>query len=111
MKKVKWDIEEVVALMKLYFDNDCKISVDSAQVENLSKIMKKRAAILGFDVDDRFRNVTGLEMQLACIHYVVTDGKEGLKNASTLFYEVYDLYLKCPKVFYCLYDEFIEKYC
>ena len=73
-------------------------------------ILKKRAAILGFYVDDSFRNITGLEMQLACIHYVVTDGKEGLQNASTLFYETYDLYLKCPKIFSRIYDEFVEKY-
>ena len=110
MNRIKWDVEEAVALMQLYFDNDCKISVDSEQVENLSKIMKQRAAILGFYVDDNFRNITGLEMQLACIHYVVTDGKEGLQNASTLFYETYDLYLKCPKIFSRIYDEFVEKY-
>lgn len=110
MKRVKWDVEEAVALMHLYFDNDCKMSVDSEQIENLSKIMKKRAVILGFDIDDSFRNVTGLEMQLACIHYVVTDGEEGLQNASTLFYETYDLYLKCPKIFSRIYDEFVEKY-
>lgn len=41
MKRVKWDVEEAVALMHLYFDNDCKMSVDSEQIENLSKIMKK----------------------------------------------------------------------
>ena len=111
MKKVKWDVEEAVALMHLYFDNDCKIYVDSEQIESLSKILRKRAAILGFDVDDRFRNVTGLEMQLACIHYVVTDGKEGLSNVGTLFYETYDLYLKNLKIFERIYDEFIEKYC
>lgn len=111
MKRVKWDVEEAVALMYLYFDNDCKMSVDSEQIENLSKILKKRAAILGFDVDDNFRNVAGLDMQLACIHYVVTDGKEGLYNVGTLFYETYDLYLKNLKIFERIYDEFIEKYC
>lgn len=111
MKRVKWDVEEAVALMHLYFDNDCKMSVDSEQIENLSKIMKKRAEILGFDVDDNFRNVAGLDMQLACIQYVVTDGKEGLSNVGALFYETYDLYLKNLKIFERIYDEFIEKYC
>ncbi len=111
MKRVKWDVEEAVALMHVYFEYGGKIAIDSAVLENLSKIMKKRASILGFDVDEGFRNVAGLDMQLACIHYVVTDGKEGLSNVGTLFYETYDLYLKCPKIFSRTYDEFIEKYC
>lgn len=50
-------------------------------------------------------------MQLACIQYVVTDGKEGLSNVGALFYETYDLYLKNLKIFERIYDEFIEKYC
>lgn len=111
MIRKKWDVEEAVALMHVYFEYGGKITVDSEVLENLSRIMKKRANVLGFDVDESFRNVTGLDMQLACIHYVVTDGKEGLSNTSTLFYDTYELYLKNPKIFSRIYDEFIEKYC
>lgn len=50
-------------------------------------------------------------MQLGCIHYVVTGGKEGMSGASNLFYKTYDLYKNNPcefqnvcKKFYAAYE-------
>ena len=50
-------------------------------------------------------------MQLACIHYVATDGKEGLSGASDLFYDTYELYLSNKKIFLRIYNDFNQKYC
>jgi len=49
-------------------------------------------------------------MQIGCIHYVVTDGKEGLSNVSKIFYEAYDLYKKEPMKFNQMIEEFYCKY-
>lgn len=49
-------------------------------------------------------------MQLGCIHYVVTGGKEGMSGASRLFYQTYDLYRDDPKLFKYICDEFYDKY-
>lgn len=49
-------------------------------------------------------------MQLATIHYIVTGGKEGLKNSSKIFREVYDLYKEDPEKFDRMVKEFYLKY-
>lgn len=79
-------------------------------IRKLSEILNKRAKLKGWVVDDKFRNVTGLSMQVATIHYIVTDGKEGLKNSSKMFREVYDLYKYDPEKFDRIVEEFYLKY-
>ena len=49
-------------------------------------------------------------MQLGCIHYVVTSGKEGMSNASKLFYDTYELYKKDAGMFQRILEEFYRKY-
>ena len=110
MIKVKWDLEEAVVLYDLYFKSGATLSVDTEKLNELSAIMKNRAAVKGMQIDEKYRNVTGLTMQIGCIHYVVTDGKEGLSNVSKIFYEAYDLYKKEPMKFNQMIEEFYCKY-
>ncbi len=81
MKKIKWDQEEAVALLDLYFQHK-SLPIPKAEVQSLSVALKLRGKKLGIFADEKFRNIAGLNMQLACIHYVVTDGNEGLSNCS-----------------------------
>lgn len=110
MKRVNWDLEEAVALYDLYFKSGQTLSVDKNKLEQLSEILNRRAQLKGWIVDDKFRNVTGLSMQVATIHYIVTSGKEGLKNSSKMFREVYDLYKDDPEKFDRMVKEFYLKY-
>lgn len=111
MIRVRWELEEAVALMDLYFRYGATLSVPSDELLKLSQIYRNRANILGLNVDDKFRNLSGMKMQLGCIHYVVTGGKEGMSGASNLFYKTYDLYKNNPcefqnvcKKFYAAYE-------
>ena len=74
MIRVRWELEEAVALMDLYFRCGATLSVPNDELLKLSQIYRDRANILGLNVDDKFRNLSGMKMQLGCIHYVVTDG-------------------------------------
>lgn len=94
MIKVKWDLEKAVVLYDLYFKSGATLSVDTEKLNELSANMKNRAAVKWVQIDEKYRNITGMTMQIGCIHYVVTDGKEGLSNVSKIFYEAYDLYKK-----------------
>ena len=69
MLKVKWDIEEAVALYSLYIQ--CKIPIPKDRLKKLSLVLNNRANILGITVDEKFRNTAGLAMQASCIEYVV----------------------------------------
>ncbi len=109
MKKIKWDQEEAVALLDLYFQHK-SLPIPKAEVQRLSVALKLRAKKLGIFADEKFRNIAGLNMQLACIHYVVTDGNEGLSNCSKLFYDTYDLYMHHPEIFSKMLAQFKQKY-
>ena len=49
-------------------------------------------------------------MQLACIHFVVTNGAEGMSNASKLFYDTYELIQNKPEKFEAILEGFYRKY-
>ena len=81
MIRVPWDLEEAVALLNLY-ERYGETSVPPLhEIENLSKIYQHRAHVLGLNIDDKFRNVAGLNLQLACFHYIATNGQHGMSSA------------------------------
>ena len=110
MKRVKWELEEAVALFDLYFKNGSTLSVDENALRSLSRMYQKRAELLKLDTDSKFRNLSGLWLQLGCVHYVVTGGKEGMSNASRLFYQTYELFLTEPDKFRDICETFYKFY-
>lgn len=110
MIKVKWELEEAVALFDVYFNNAGNLNVSEDILTRLTEMYIKRANIKGILIDEKFRNISGLRMQLGCIHYVVTSGNEGMSNASKLFYDTYELYNSEPDKFQQILKEFNEQY-
>lgn len=98
------------SLCRDYFRYGATLSVPNDELLKLSQIYRNRANILGLNVDDKFRNLSGMKIQLGCIHYVVTGGKEGMSGASSLFYKTYDLYKHNPCEFQNICKSFYEKY-
>lgn len=106
MKRINWELEEAVALFAYYF----KSNKTNEDLEKLSQAYHKRAILNGLQIDEKFRNINGLNMQLGCIHYIVTNGKHGFSSASKLFYNTYDLYLNNHDIFIKILMEFENKY-
>lgn len=112
MKKILWTIEEAVPLYALYFQyNGMLNQIPSDKIEYLSKCYRRRAEMLKLNIDNKFRNYSGLSMQLACIKYVVTNGEEGFSGASRLFHDTYRLYLNDKDGFLSILSSFYKKYC
>ena len=78
-------MEEAVALFDFYLKNGASLSIPEEKLSEISKAYRNRANQLGLVVDEKFRNLNGLKMQIGCIRYVVTEGKNGLSGASQLF--------------------------
>lgn len=110
MKKVNWSEEEAVALIDLYYHNGQMCTVPREYIQELSQLYNRRAKILGLDIDEKFRNVSGLNMQIACIHYVATNGKAGLSGGSKVFYQTNELCKSNPQRFQSILDDFYKKY-
>lgn len=106
MRNPNWELEEAVALFEMYFRG----TTTNADLELLSKALKRRAHKNGIIVSTTFRNLNGLKMQLGCILYVVSDGKHGFHGASKLFFDTYDLYQNNKREFYNIWDNFSKNY-
>lgn len=110
MVKVKWDLDEAVILCDAYIKSGKTMNVKKSILENLSILLNKRAKEKGMIVDEKFRNIYGLSMQIRCIHHIATNGREGLSNVGKIFSEAYDLSENNPKEFYSIVDDFYQKY-
>ena len=104
----QWDLEEAVALFDLYFQESGNVPVE--KIDYLSQIYNIRAEYLGIQRNCKFRNSTGIKMQLMCIDYIVTNGERGLSNASRLFYKTYELYKNAPEQFKSILQKFYRRY-
>lgn len=80
MIKIKWSIEEAVALFDLFKSYENYRDIPDSEIDELSRVLRHRAELLGLKIDEKYRNEAGLRMQLECIQYIVSDGAEGIKN-------------------------------
>lgn len=111
MKRVEWDIEEAIVLLGLYLKYNGSLTGMQDELNALTEMYKRRAMSLGVEFDEKFRNASGLKIQLACIRFVITDGQEGMSNASQVFYQAYHLFKSNPEQFKKIESKFYQKYC
>lgn len=112
MKRIKWEPEEAVAIVDLYFRFERGLVADlNAELHELSRILNRRADILGIVHDEKFRNFNGMKCIFQNVRYLATDGEIGLPNASKLQSDTVDLYLNDRETFNAILQSFREKYC
>jgi len=110
MIRVRWTLEEAVVLVDQYFKKENYLDISEEEFDRLTQMYINRANELGIEIDEKFRNASGLKMQLGCIHYVATDGEQGMRNASKVFYKAYGLYQNSRDEFNNLVKDFYKKY-
>ncbi|MDY2862692.1 MAG: hypothetical protein SOT68_00685 [Oscillospiraceae bacterium] len=111
MKRIQWDIEEMVAMVDLYYRyENGKISNLSKELNHLSKRLVNRADILKIEHDNKYRNTNGMNMIFQNVRYVDTDGETGFSSASQLVYDVVKLYKDDYKKFEQILNDFNSKY-
>lgn len=101
-QRILWTQEEAIVLL------DALIKVLNGHLTRseaemlVSKMLRKRAMNCGVEIDDTFRNITGIHLQMLTMEYIYTDGKSGLKKATMpkLFQDVVDLYNNNKDLFY-----------
>ena len=111
MRKVNWDVEELVVLISIY-DRSLKgviIDLDS-ELQHLSSVLNKRAEQLNIPRDEKYRNVAGMKMMYQNLMYIANGETKGLSNVSQAMRIVFDMYQKCPSAFSLIQEEFWKKY-
>ena len=108
--RIPWEQEEAVVLIDAYLNNGSSLKIPASEIQHISDLLRERGRILGIPVDDKFRNSTGINMQIACIHYIATNGQSGMANASKLFYDTYELARKDPEAFQKILLSFHQRF-
>lgn len=57
-------------------------------ISKLSKRLRYRMIKNGIEVNEKYRNENGIQLQLSIMEYILTDGEKGLANHSQLFEEI-----------------------
>ena len=111
MQRIKWTIEEVVAMVDIYFRyENGEIDDLNSELIRLSETLNKRADILNIKHDNKFRNFNGMKCIFQNVRYVATNGEVGLSSASKLHYDVIDMYHNEKEKFDGILEEFHQKY-
>ena len=85
--------EAVIMLNALISAREGRMSRKDA-IEAVSSELRARAKRNGIEVDDIFRNVNGITLQMSTMEYILTDGEKGMKKSSMskLFQDVVAMY-------------------
>lgn len=111
MIKVKWDVEELVALIDIYRRSTGKDSshIDE-ELSRLSLVLNHRATLLNITHDDKYRNLNGMKMMFQNIVYIASNGEQGMSAASASMRVVYDMLRGNPAVFEMILNDFHSHY-
>ena len=111
MKRVRWELEEMVAMVDLYYrDKNGLVESISDELKELSRKLNKRADTLGIDHDEKYRNYNGMKIIFQNVRYADTNGEEGMANTSKLIYDTVALFKNNKTVFYNILTDFNDKY-
>ena len=110
MIKIKWDLPEAVVLLDTLLENWGRTSVPETKLLELSEMYKRKATASGISYDEKYRNLAGLKMHLACLQFIVSEGQAGMPNASKVFHEAYELFQHDPNTFKRLKEDFYSLY-
>lgn len=89
--RISWDRYEVALLLSSY-ERVAGGSDINTEAARLSITLRNLATRRGVLIDETYRNVNGMKMQLANVQYLFTDGKKGLSGASAMIRQMYELY-------------------
>lgn len=105
--RVPWSQHETALLINAYLQ--ISEGADLTKTANdLSLALRNLAVHAGQAIDDTYRNVNGMKMQLANVQYLFTNGEKGLSSASSMIRQMYELYRVNPAEYQTILKEAIQ---
>lgn len=104
--RIPWSQHEVALLFDAYLRaaKGADLQQTAAQLSVTLRGMAERA---GVDIDETYRNVNGIKMQLANVQYLFTGGVKGLSGASGMIRQMYEQYQADPSKYQSILKEAI----
>lgn len=107
VKRISWDKYESALLFKAY-ENIASGENFMIEAAELSNTLRQYAVNSGIEIDDTYRNVNGMNMHLAQVQYLFTEGRKGLPSSSKSIREMYKLYQSNYKKYLSILKEAIR---
>ena len=98
--RVPWDKQETALLIDAYLRVKDKELSQQEAIKEVSSLLRRRAILSGMEIDDVFRNINGITMQMKIIGGLVDDRPSGLHSATKIFNDMVALYKNNPAAFY-----------
>lgn len=91
-KRTVWNKFEVALLMDAYQMVSKGKVVRKDAVSALSKRLRNRMIMNGIEISDKYRNENGIQLQMAALEYIITEGEKGMSSPNKLFEDIVDMY-------------------
>lgn len=98
--RIPWDEQETALLIDAYLRVKNKELSQREAVKEVSFLLRRRAILSGLEIDEVFRNINGITMQMKIIGGLVDERPSGLHSATKMFNDMVALYKNDPAVFY-----------
>ena len=105
--RIPWDRFEVALLISAY-ELVAKGADVNAEASKLSDTLRKLAISRNVAIDETYRNINGMKMQLGNVQWLFTDGQRGLSGASSLIRQMVELYREHPLEFQMILKEAVR---
>lgn len=106
-KRIPWSKHEI-ALLFMAYENVVNGGSMKEQSSWLSDKLRRLASINGIVIDESFRNINGMNMQLGNVQFLFTGGEKGLSGASRAIRNMYDIYQNDPDEYKTILKEAIQ---
>lgn len=97
--RVPWDKQETAILIDAYLRVKNKELSQLEAVKEVSFSLRRRVVHSGLEIDDVFRNINGISMQMKIIGGLIDERPSGLHSSTKIFKDMVDLYKNNPHVF------------
>ena len=101
MKNSNWNRYEAALL----FEGYKRIETGDVSRKEIAEEISERLRSPGLIVNETYRNVNGITLQLGAIEFLMTNGAHGISHVSNLFREIVKLYKEDPAAFNKLFEE------
>lgn len=98
--RVLWDKQETALLIDAYLRAKNHELSQQEAIKEVSSLLRRRAILSGMEIDDVFRNINGIAMQMKIIGGLFDERPSGLHNATKLFRDMVALYQNNPAAFH-----------
>lgn len=99
--RIPWSEDEAIIIVDAFYQFKNGNIKRAEAVKKVSEKLREMALRKGLEIDDVYRNVNGISMQMATLEHIYSEGKHGLRSGSKLFREVMNLYIDNE----CLFQE------